>query len=116
MEEASKQLTEFVEQLTRLGGTMAELFKSGNVALFSEMNAAIKEMHRLQHGSGDKVLQALEPECAVIYGNFDMIVQVLRTTENGEIDAGAQGALNRLLHNINGSVVNIATALGLVEG
>ncbi len=116
MEEASKPLTEFVEQLTRLGGTMAELFKSGNIALISELNAAIKEMYRLQHGSGDKVLQALEPECAVIYGNFDMIVEVLRTTENGVIDAGAQTALNRLLHNINGAVVNIATALGLVSG
>ena len=115
MEEASKQLTEFVEQLVRLGGTLGELFKSGNVALISEMNAAVKEMYRLQHGSSDKVLQALEPECAVIYGNFDMIVQVLRTTENGEVDAGAGGAVNRLLRNINGAVVNIATALGLVS-
>ena len=114
MEEENRSLTEFVEQLVRLGGTLGELFKSGNVALFTEMNAAIKEMYRLQHGSQDRVLQALEPECAVIYGNFDMIVEVLRTTENGEVDLGARGAVNRLLQNINSSVVNIATALELV--
>lgn len=112
--EKTSALTAFAEQLVRLNGTMAQLFESGNVALFSEMNAAIKEMYRLQHGSEEKVLRALDPECAVIYGNFDMIVGVLRTTENGEIDAGAQGALNRLLHNIDGAVVNIATALELV--
>ncbi len=114
MEGASQALSAFTEQLVRLNGAMAELFKSGNVALFTEMNAAVKEMHRIQHGSKDKVLQALEPECAVIWGNFDMIVKVLRTTENGEIDPGAQTALNRLLHNIDGSVVNIAKALEIV--
>ena len=52
-------------------------------------------MHDLQHGSDDKILQALDPECVVIYENFDMIVKVLRTTEDGVIDAGAQKALNK---------------------
>ena len=113
-DEASKELIAFVEQLVRLNGAMAQIFRSGNVALFTEMNAAIKEMHRLQHGSEDKVLKALDPECVVIYGNFDMIISVLRTTENGEIDAGAQGAINKFLHNIDEAAVNIAAALGLV--
>lgn len=113
-EEASKELISFIEQLVRLNGTMAELFKSGNVALFTEMNTAIKQMHRIQHGSEDKVLKALDIECEVIYSNFDMIIAVLRTTENGEIDAGAQGALNKFLHNIDEAVVNIASALGFV--
>ncbi len=115
MEEASKQLNDFIAQLVRLNATMAELFRSGNVALFTEMNAAIKEMYRLQHGSTDRVLKTLDPECVPIYRNFDMIVEVLRTTEDGEIDKGAQGALNKFLHNIDESVVNIAVALGIVS-
>ena len=113
-EQASKEVIAFAEELVRLNGAMSELFKSGNVELFTEMNKAIKEMYRLQHGSTDSVLQAIEPECAIIYGNFDMIIAILRTTEDGVIDKGAQGALNKFLHNIDEAVVNIAGAFGVV--
>lgn len=115
MDEENQEVVAFTEQLVRLNGAMAQLFKSGDLRLFTEMNKAAKEMHRIQHGSDNAVLQAVEPECAVIYKNFDMIIAVLRTTENGEIDAGAQTALNRFLHNIDEAVVNIATAFGLVK-
>ena len=112
--EASKETTEFLTQLVRLNATMSELFSSGNVALFTEMNEAIKKMHDVQHGSKDSVMQALDPECVVIYENFDMIIRLLRATEDGVIDAAAQKALNKFLHNIDEAVVNIAAAVGLV--
>lgn len=111
--ELSKDTEEFLVQLVRLNGTMKELFSSGNIKLFPEMNDAIKKMHAVQHGSKDAVLEAVDPECAVIYGNFDMIVKLLRTTD-GEIDAATQKGLNKLLHNIDEAVVNIAAAVGLV--
>lgn len=111
--ELSKETEEFLVQLVRLNGTMKELFSSGNIELFPEMNEAIKKMHAVQHGSKDAVLEAVDPECAVIYGNFDMIVKLLRTTD-GEIDAATQKGLNKLLHNIDEAVVNIAAAVGLV--
>lgn len=112
--EVSKETAEFLTQLVRLNATMAELFSSGNVALFTEMNEAIKQMHAVQRASGDKVLQALDPECVVIYENFDMIVKLLRTTQDGVIDDAAQKAINKFLHNIDEAVVNIAAAVGLV--
>ena len=111
--ELSKETEEFLVQLVRLNGTMKELFSSGNIELFPEMNDAIKKMHAVQHGSKDAVLEAVDPECAVIYGNFDMIVKLLRTTD-GEIDAATQKGLNKLLHNIDEAVVNIAAEVGLV--
>ena len=43
-----------------------------------------------------------------------MIVKILRTTEDGVIDSGAQKAINKFLHNIDEAVVNIAGAVGLV--
>lgn len=104
----------FCGQLVRLNAAMKELFDSGNVELFAEMNAAIKEMYRIQHGSEDAALAAAEEDCNVIYQNFDMIVAVLRTTENGEIDAGAQKAINKFLHNIDAAVLNVAAVYGLV--
>ena len=104
----------FCEQLVRLNATMKELFEKGNLALFTEMNLAIKEMHRIEAASKDSAFATLHGDTEIIYKNFDMIIAVLRTTENGEIDEGAQIALNRLLHNIDTAVVNIAVALKLV--
>ena len=112
--EAGKEVVSFCEQLVRLNGTMKELFASGNVALFSEMNRAIKEMYALQHGSGEKAFAAVEAECRIVYENFDMLIAVLRTTENGVIDKGAQKALNHFVHNIDEAVVNIAAAFGII--
>ena len=43
-----------------------------------------------------------------------MIIAVLRTTENGEIDKGAQKAIDKLLRNIHKATVNIAGAFGLI--
>ena len=112
--EENKDLLEFCAQLVRINGAMAELFQSGNVALFGEINAAVKALHAVQHESSDPVLQAVSEECKIIYVNSDMIVEVLRTTEDGVIDTGAQKALNKFLHNIDDAVVNIAKALDLV--
>lgn len=112
--EISEKTQVFLEQLVRLNGTMKALFDTGNTALFTEMNDAVKKMYAAQHGSEEPVLEALEPECAVIYANFDMIVKLLRTTEGGEIDGATQKGLNKLLHNIDEAVVNIAAATGIV--
>ena len=110
----NNDLQVFCEQLVRLNATMKELFDKGNLALFTEMNLAIKEMHRIEVSSKDVAFQSLHSDTEIIYKNFDMIIAVLRTTEDGEIDEGAQVALNRLLHNIDTAVVNIATTLNLV--
>ena len=112
--EENKEVLEFCTQLVRINGAMAELFKSGNISLIGEINAAVKALHAVQSASHDPVLNALSEECKVIYVNSDMIVEVLRTTEDGVIDAGAQKALNKFLHNIDEAVINIAKALGLI--
>ena len=110
----NEKVLDFCAQLVRINGTLAELFKSGNIALIGELNGAVKALHAIQHESHDPVLEAIEEECKIIYVNSDMIVGVLRTTEDGVIDKGAQTALNKFLHNIDEAVVNIAAALGLV--
>lgn len=113
-QEVTKKVSDFLIQLVQLNQTMKLLFSSGNVALFTKMNEIIKEMHGIQHDSDDAVLSALDPECVIIYENFDMIIKILRTTEDGVIDSGAQTAINKFLHNIDEAVVNIAGAVGLV--
>ena len=115
----NEKILAFCTQLVRINGTLAELFKSGNLALIGELNAAIKELHAVQSDHSEPVFEAVEEECKVIYVNSDMVVKLLRTTEegmteDGMIDAGAQKALNKFLHNIDEAVVNIAGALGIV--
>ena len=104
----------FVQALYALNRTMKELFERGDVSLFTEMNAQIKEMYRLQHGSTDPVMQALDVECGIIYNNFDMIIALCRTVEGETLDPAAQKAIDKFLHNIDDAVVNIASLLGVV--
>lgn len=113
MEEKDAQIAKFIDLLAQLGKELADLFKTGNIEAFTDMNATVKEMYRIQHGNGDDVFQTIDPDCDVIYRNFDMIVAVLRTTENGEVDKGAQTAVNKFLRNINEALGNIVTLFGL---
>lgn len=104
----------FVKQLIDLNRSVAEIFKTGDITNLTRMNKIIKEMYRLQHASEDPALAVIDGECKIIYSNFDMIVAVLRTTEDGIIDKGAQKALNKFLHNIHEATVDIASTFGLI--
>ena len=113
MDEKDEKLVAFIQHLSALNGEVVALFETGNVEKFTDMNRTIKELYSLQHGSEDDAFVTIDPDCEVIYRNFDMIIAVLRTTENGVIDAGAQKAINKFLHNIHEAVVNIVSLFGL---
>ncbi len=109
-----KEVGGFIEQLCLLNQSLVDIFKSGDIQLFSKMNGIIKKMYAVQHGSKIAALVAIDEDCEIIYKNFDMIIAVLRSTEEGVIDAGAQNALNTFLHNINVASIRVASALGIV--
>ncbi len=113
-EEKNEELAKFIDLLAELGKELGELFRTGEIDVFPEMNKTIKEMYRIQHGNEDDAFRTVDPDCEVIYRNFDMIVAILRTTENGVIDKGAQTSVNKFLRNINEALVNIVTLFGLV--
>lgn len=113
-QDMNKEVSEFIGRLTELSRQLGEIFRTGDIGTLSAMNKTVKEMYRIQHGCKASALQSVDEECKVIYGNFDMLIAVLRTTENGEIDKGAQTAIGKFLHNINEAVVNIAAMYGLV--
>lgn len=110
----SKEVQDFIDCLLELNRQIVGLFQTSDLTLFTKINKTIKEMYRIQNGSEEEALVAAEEECRIIYTNFDMIVKVLRTTENGEIDRGAETAINRFLHNIHEATVNIAAMYGLI--
>ena len=108
------QIIKFVDSLVSLCKQMGLIFKTGNIALLSDMNRTVKEMHAIQHGSEETELIAVDEDCEVIYRNFDMIVGILKSLENGEVDPAAQLAINKFLHNVNTAALNIANTFGLV--
>lgn len=114
MENNEEKVKAFIGCLAEINCELRDIAQKGDLNRLTDMNATVKEMYRLQHGSEEEVFVAIDPDCEIVYKNFDMIVGVLRTTEDGIIDGGARTALNRLLHNINEGVVGIVTVLGLV--
>ena len=79
MEENNEQLAAFVELLAQLSKELQTLYHSGDVQAFTDMNATVKAMYRIQHGNEDDAFKTIDPDCDVIYRNFDMIDAVLRT-------------------------------------
>lgn len=114
MEECDPQVAEFVNTLSALSVCIAEVIRTGDVSKFTRMNSIVKEMYALQHGSDRTEFVAVDEDCRVVYANFDMIVAVLRTTEDGVIDKGAQTAINKFLHNMHEAVIGIASTYGLI--
>lgn len=113
-EEKSENQTEFVKLLYEVAETLKELFESGNGELIGKLNKTVKQMYLIQRDSKEDVMSLIAPDCEVLYKNVDMMTAVLRTTENGVVDEGARKAVGKFLHNVNESVVNIATVFGLV--
>lgn len=113
-EEIDRRVLDFITNLFQLNQQIVEILNTSNLDLFTEMNKTIKQMFSLQHGSDLPEFVAVEEDCQVIYSNFDMIIRVLRTTEAGEIDRGAEKAINKFLHNIHEATVTVAKTFGLV--
>lgn len=109
-----ENLPVFIECLAQLNRELKDLSEQGDIAKLADMHATVKKMYRLQHGSEEESLHAIDPDCEIIYRNFDMILAVLKTTEGGVLDRGTQVALNKFLHNINEALINIVTLFGLV--
>ncbi len=113
-DEPNGTVLEFCTQLARVNRALAELYRTGDPSHFTELNGAVKALHAVESTAKEPVLEAVREECKVIYVNSDLIVKLLRTTEDGVIDKGAQKGLDKFMHNIDSAVVNIAGALGLV--
>lgn len=115
MEEQASQVTiDFAKQLIELCRVIVDIFKTSDLDKLPSMNRIIKEMYRLQHGSEDVAMQTIDVEANVIYSNFDMLVQVLKTAESDSDLPSLQNAVNKFLHNINEAAVNIAAMFGLL--
>ena len=108
------KLQRFIELLASLNHLSADALKTGKMELLPQMNGVIKEMYSIQHVGEEDAYTAIEEDAQMIYKNFDAITAMMKSNEDGTIDAATSAAVKKFLRNIFEATVNIVTAYGLV--
>ena len=108
-----EKLNRFIQLLAALNQQTVEILKTGNVQLLYAMNETIEGMYAIQHENPAEEYTIIEEECQVIYKNFNAIITMINSNENGGLDKATSGAVKVFLHNIFEANVNIVRAYGL---
>ena len=111
--EGNEKLQRFVQLLCDLNHQTVEILKTGKTEILYQMNDTIEEMYSIQHGGEEEAYTAIEEDAQMIYKNFDAAAQMLKSNENGKLDAATSGAVKMFLKNIFQATVNIVHAYGL---
>ena len=106
--EGNEQLQKFIALLSDLNHECAETFATGKIEILHKMNGAI------QHGGKEEAYTAIEEDAQSIYKNFNAIVAMLKSNENGTFDKATNNAVKTFLQNIFDADLRILAAYGLV--
>ena len=68
----------------------------------------------LRHGGEEEAYTAIEEDAQSIYKNFNAIVAMLKSNENGTFDKATNNAVKTFLQNIFDADLRILAAYGLV--
>lgn len=110
----NETLQKFIALLSDLNHECANAFASGKIEIFHEMNRTIREMYDIQHVGKEEAYTAIEDDAQTIYKNFNAIVAMLKSNENGSFDKATNGAVKKFLQNIFDADLRILAAYGLV--
>lgn len=110
----NEKLQRFIALLSDLNHECAEVFDSGKIEILHKMNGTIRDMYQIQHGGEEEAYTAIEEDAQAIYKNFNAIVAMLKSNENGTFDKATNNAVKTFLHNIFDANLRILTAYGLV--
>ena len=108
------KLQRFIELLAQLNHLSADALRSGKLELIASLNGVVKERYSIQQGGEEDAYTAIEEDAQAIYKNCDAITAMMKSNENGEIDAATNTAVKKFLRNIFDATVRIVTAYGLV--
>ena len=107
------KLQRFIELLSILNHQCVEILKTGNTRLFPAMNDVVEEMYAIQHNGKEEAYTAIEEDAQIIYQNFNAIITMLQSNENGKTDGATSVAVKKFLRNIFDANVRIVLAYGL---
>ena len=111
--EGNVKLQRFIELLSVLNRQCVEILKTGNTKILFAMNDTVEEMYSLQHGGTEDAYTAIEEDAQIIYKNFNAVIAMVQSNEDGKTDATTSLAVKKFLHNIFDANVRIVLAYGL---
>lgn len=111
--EGNVQLQRFIQLLADLNHQSAEMLKTGNLTLLPKMNDTVEEMYSIQHTGTEDAYTAIEEDMQIICKNFNAMLAMVQSNEDGKTDAATAVAVKKFLHNIFDANVRIVLAYGL---
>ena len=111
--EGNETLQRFIQLLADLNREAVEMIKTGNMQILYAMNDTVEEMYAIQSVGKEDAYTAIEEDMQVICKNFNAMVAMINSNENGKIDQATSVAVNKFLRNIFDANVRIVVAYGL---
>ena len=111
--EGNEKLQRFIQLLADLNGETVEMIKTGNMQILYAMNDTVEEMYAIQSVGQEDAYTAIEEDMQIICKNFNAMVAMINSNENGKIDQATSVAVNKFLRNIFDANVRIVVAYGL---
>ena len=111
--EGNETLQNFIALLCDLNHQAAELLKTGNTEILSDMNDTVEKMCEIQHNGTEDAYTAIEEDAQIIYKNFNAAVTMLKSFEGNKIDKTTSEAVRIFVRNIFDANVRIVLAYGL---
>ena len=90
-----------------------DMIKTGNMKSLYEMNDTVEEMYAIQHVGTEDAYTAIEEDMQIIYKNFNAMIAMVNSNEQGKLDNATSLAVKKFLHNIFDANVRIIIAYGL---
>lgn len=108
------KLQRFIQLLSDLNHQCVDAIKTGNTAIFDDMNKTIEEMYAIQSVGEEDAYTAIADEMDSIRQNFNAIVTMLQSNESDAPDFATSLAVKKFLRNVFEGTVSIITKYGLV--
>ena len=111
--EGNERLQRFIQLICDLNHQTVEMLKTGNTQLLYEMNDTIEEMYSIQNDAKEDEYTVIDEECQMIYKNFNAIITMISSNEEGTLDEATSNAVKTFLRNIFEANVCIVRTYGL---
>ena len=111
--EGNVQLQRFIQLLADLNHQTVDMIKTGNMKSLYEMNDTVEEMYAIQHVGTEDAYTAIEEDMQIIYKNFNAMISMVNSNEQGKLDNATSLAVKKFLHNVFDATVRIIIAYGL---
>ena len=111
--EGNLPLQRFIELLSELNHQCVEAIKTGNTAILEPMQKTVEEMYSIQSVGTEDAYTAIEEDMQIICKNFNAVIAMINSNENGKLDKATSEAVRKFLHNVFDATVRIVYAYGL---